>query len=75
MLDPDVLHVALITLLCFHNDKRESITNAHTETHLILISLQLNYWGLTVLYTFHSNECLEFSYVDVTPARCRAGSP
>lgn len=74
-LDPDVLHVALITLLGLDNDRRESITDAHTATRLILISLQLNYWALTALYTFHPTECLQVSYVDGTPARCRAGSP
>lgn len=74
-LDPDVLHVALITLLGLDNDRRESFTDAHTETRLILISLQLNYWALTALYTSHPTECLQVSYVDGTPARCRAGSP
>lgn len=37
-LDPDVLHVALITLLGLDNDRRESITHAHTNTFNINFS-------------------------------------
>lgn len=40
------------------------VLQMHTQTHLILISLQLNYWALTALYTFHPTECLQVSSGD-----------